>query len=135
MLALGAWNVVEDYRFFYALCYLWAVFHATSYATTYHIIGLLLFLPGIVGLFLFAFNKRFLSERFWRSFTAVYLGYVAVGLLLNAKTVIVAHGIGTYVIGVAISFVFQFPVVLSLWRLSFATIQSGARHFGETAAP
>ncbi len=124
------WKIIA---FFYALCYLWAVFHATSYAT-YHIIGLVLFFPGIVGLFLFAFNKRFLSERFWKSFTAVYLGYVAVGLLLGAKTVIVAHGIGTFVIGVAISFVFQFPVVLSLWRLSFATIQSSASHFGETAA-
>jgi hypothetical protein len=126
------WKIVA---FFYAFCYAWAVLHAESYATTYRTIGLVLFLPGTISVFLFAFNKRFLSEGFWKAFTVVYVAYVAAGLLLNAKTVIATHGIWTFVIGVAISFVFQFPVVLSLWRLSFATIQSGLRHSSEMAAP
>jgi hypothetical protein len=125
------WKIIA---FLYAFCYSWAVFDATYYETTFRMIGLVLFLPGIIGLFLFAFNKRFLSERFWKSFTVIYVGYAAVGLLLGAKTLIVAHGIWTYVISVAISVVFQFPVALSLWRLSFATTQSGPRQVGETAA-
>jgi hypothetical protein len=65
----------------------------------------------------------------------LYVGYAAVGSLLGAKTVIVAHGIWVYVIAVASGYVFQFPIVLSLWRLSFAPTQSGSRQFGETAAP
>jgi len=115
------WKIIA---FFYAFLYSWTVFHATNYET-YHIIGLVVGLPATVGLFLFAFNKRFLSERFWKSFTVIYIGYVAVGLLMGARTLIPQYdgGIRVYVIAVAISFVFQFPIVLSLWRLSFTSAQ------------
>jgi hypothetical protein len=127
------WKIIA---FFYAFCYSVAIFDATFYETAFRIIGFVLFLGGIISLFLFAFNKRFLSERFWKLFMVIYVGYAAVGLLLgDAKTVIVALGIWAYVIAVASSFVFQFPIVLSLWRLSFAPTQSGSRQFGEPAAP
>jgi hypothetical protein len=128
------WKIIA---IFYAFLYSWTVFQATSYVTTYRVIGTVIGLPAAVGLILFAFNKRLLSGRFWKSFTVIYIGYVAVGLLIGAKKLIFDQGIGIrdYAIAVAISFVFQFPIILSLWRLSFAPAQSGPRQFGRTAAP
>lgn len=117
------WKIVA---FFYALIYLWTVFDAKTYETMLTIVGLALGLVGTFGLFLFAFNKSFLSKRFWKSFTLVYIGYVAVGPLMGGRKVIVEHGIGVFVGAVAISVAFQFFLMLGLWRLSFSTTQSRA---------
>ncbi|MTV12947.1 MULTISPECIES: hypothetical protein [Bradyrhizobium] len=126
------WKIVAlVYAFF---CF-YAVFDATSYATTFRIIGLAFYLGGLIGLFVFAFKKRFLSERFWRSFMVLYVGYTAIGLLLGVGTVIAAHGVRTYLVAIAMSLAFQFPIMLSLWRLSFPTSQPGLPRFGEAAAP
>jgi hypothetical protein len=71
------WKIIA---FIYAFCFLWGVFDATYYETTLRIVGGLLFLAGIIGLFLFAFNKRILPQRIWKSFMIIYVAYSAVGL-------------------------------------------------------
>ena len=118
------WKIIA---FIYAFCFLWGVFDATYYETTLRIVGGLLFLVGIIGLFLFAFNKRILPQRIWKSFMIIYVAYSAVGLLSGAKALIVTHGVWTFMMIVAISVVFQFPVVRGLWWLSFAPTESGPR--------
>jgi len=119
--------------FVYAFCYSAAVFDPSFYGTPFRAVGFVLAVGGLIGLFVFAFKKRFLSHRFWRLFAVIYVGYALVGLLLGAETVIAGHGFWGLVGAVAGSFVFQFPIVLSLWRLSFATTQSGPQSFNEAA--
>ena len=54
--------------FLYAFCFSVAILDPTFYETAFSTIGLVLFLGGLIGLFLFGFKKCFLSERFWRFF-------------------------------------------------------------------
>lgn len=121
--------------FVYAFCYSAAAFDPSFYGTPFRAAGFALAIGGLIGLFVFAFKKRFLSRRFWMAFAVIYVGYALIGLLLGAKTVIAAHGFGGLVGAVVVSVVFQFPIVLSLWRLSVGAIPTGAQPFGETTAP
>jgi hypothetical protein len=123
------WKIIA---FIYAFFFLWGVFDASYYETAPRMVGGVLFFFGIIGLFLFAFNKRTLPQRMWKSFTIVYVAYAAFGLLSGAKALIVTHGVWTFLLIVAVSVVFQFPVVRGLWWLSFAPTESGSRHL---AAP
>jgi len=133
LLTLGLAMWLKIIAFVYAFCFSVGLFDTTFYETPFRAIGFVLGFGGFIGLFLFAFKRRFLSHRFWRCFTVIYVGYALVALLLGAETVIAAHGFWGFV-GVAVgSLVFQSPIVLSLWRLSFATIQPDPARFGETA--
>ena len=121
--------------FVYAFCYSAAVFDPSFYGTPFRAVGFALAIGGLIGLFVFAFKKRFLSQRFWRCFAVIYVGYALIGLLLGAGPVSAAHGVWGLVGAVAMSIVFQFPIVLSLWRLSIVTNPPGTEPVGATAAP
>ncbi|WP_076859823.1 hypothetical protein [Bradyrhizobium mercantei] len=126
------WKIIAlAYAFF---CF-YLFFDPTYYETTIRAVGLALYVGGLIGLFVFAFKKRMLSAQFWRLFTVVYVGYAAVGLLLGAQTIIAAHGVRTYLVAIAINLIFQFPIVLSLWRLSFPIMQVGPPPLREAATP
>ncbi|MGY8639026.1 hypothetical protein RAD15_41815 [Bradyrhizobium sp. 14AA] len=120
---------------FYAVCFSVSAFNPAFYETPFRAIGSGLAVVGLIGVFVVAFKRPFLSERFWRSFSLIYVGYVLSGLLLGARTLVVEHGFWGLVGAVASGAVFQFPILLSLWKLSFATPQSGPQRFDETAAP
>jgi hypothetical protein len=121
--------------FFYAFCFSVSLFDPTFYETPLRVVGLALGLGALTGLFAVAFKKPFLSEGFWRLFSVIYVGYQLVCLLLGgAQTVIASHGISGLIGALAIGVVFQFPIYLSLWRLSFATAHSGRRRLDEAPA-
>jgi len=122
--------------FFYAFCFSVSLFDPTFFETPLRVVGFALGLGGLTGLFVVAFKKTFLSKGFWRLFSVIYVGYQLVCLLLGgAQTVIASHGILGLIGGLAMSVVLQFPIFLSLWRLSFATAHSGRRRLDEAPAP
>jgi len=79
--------------FVYAFCYSAAVLDPSFYGTPFRAVGFLLAIGGLIGLFVVAFKKRFLSQRFWRCFAVVYVSYALIGLVLGGPTVIAAHGL------------------------------------------
>lgn len=121
---------------YYAFCFSASLFDPMFYETPLRVVGFALGLGGLTALFAVAFRKPFLSEGYWRLFSVIYVGYQLVGLLLGgAQTVIASHGISGLLGALAISVVFQFPIFLSLWRLSFAPAHSGRQHLDEAPAP
>lgn len=113
----------------YALLSLWAVFDASSYATTWGALGLVVTLPATIGLLLFAFNKKFLSGGFWKTFAVIYIAYSVVVQVIAIQRWVADHdqsgkSIWVYIIAFAVTFAFQFLVSLGLWRHSVTTTQS-----------
>ncbi|MBW7968822.1 hypothetical protein [Bradyrhizobium sp. BR 10289] len=121
---------------FYAVCFSISLFNPTFYETPLRIIGFALGLGGVAGLFVVAFKKHFLSRGFWRAFSAIYVGYQLFCVLSGgAQAVFAAHGILGVIGALASSIIFQFPIFLSLWRLSFATDKSGSQASNGIVAP
>lgn len=120
--------------FVYAFCCSAAVFDPHLYETPFRAVGFLLAIVGLIGLFVVAFRKRFLSQRFWRCFAVIYVGYALIGLMLGGPSLMAAHGLGALVGSVVMSFVFQFPIVLGLWRLSIGPAPIALQPFDEAAA-
>jgi hypothetical protein len=118
----------------YAFCYLAAIFDPSFYQTPFRAVGFVLSIGGLIGLLVFAFKKRFLSQRYWRLFAVTYVGYTLAAFLLGAQTVIASHGFWGLAGAAATSVVFQFPIVFALWRLSTGTAPTVAQPFNETVA-
>lgn len=116
---------------FYAICFSASLFDPTFYETPLRVVGFALGLGGLV-----AFKKHFLSQGFWRVFSVIYVGYQLLSVLLGgAQAVVASHGIMGLVGGFAMGVVFQFPILLSLWRLSFAANASGPQGSGGAVVP
>jgi hypothetical protein len=121
---------------FYAVCFSASLFDPAFYETPMRVVGFALGLGGLAGLFVVAFKKHFLSQGFWRVFAVIYVGFQLISVLLGGgQAVVASHGILGLAGALAMSVVFQSPIFLSLWRLSFSTNKSGSQASGGTVAP
>jgi hypothetical protein len=121
---------------FYAVCFSISLLDPTFYETPVRIVGFALGLGGVAGLFVVAFKRHFLSRGFWRVFSAIYVGYQLFCVISGgAQAVFAAHGILGVIGALATSIVFQSPIFLGLWRLSFPTDKSGSYASDAVVAP
>jgi hypothetical protein len=126
------WKVIA---LIYALGYFWAVLDATHDKTSFRMVTTAFLFPALVGLFLFAFDRRYLPKLFWKAYTVLFVTYWAFPLVLGAKMLIVANGILIYAIIVVACALFLVPVARSLWWLSFARTELNPPQLGGIAAP
>jgi hypothetical protein len=127
------WKVIA---FLYAAGYLWAVFDPAYAHTALRMITTAFVFPAVVGLFLFAFDKRFLPRLFWKVYAVISVAYWAIPFVLFGARILTNEGsILIEVILVAIYSLFVLPVVRSLWWLSFARTESAPPRLSEASAP
>jgi hypothetical protein len=100
-----------------------AIFDAKTYGTSMEMLGLAISVPATIGLSLFAFNKRFLLGRFWRTFAAIYILYSVIVLAISIQNLASQHAEGAksvwiYITAFAVEVALQFFTALALWRYS-----------------
>ena len=128
------WKLIA---FLYALGYLWAIFDpAHDKSSAFYLVTTAFLFPALVGLFLFAFSKRFLPKLFWKVYAIMFAAYWAFPLVfLGAEILIDARGVLVYVITIWACALFLLPIVRSLWWLSFARAEPGPPRLSEMVAP
>jgi hypothetical protein len=126
------WKVIA---FIYTLGYLWAIQDASHDETSFRMITTAFLFPALVGLFLFAFDRRFLPKLFWKVYTCLFAAYWSLPLILGAKALINTSGILIYAIIVVACAIFLVPIARSLWWLSFARTEPASTRSMEIAAP
>jgi len=117
---MWGWKI---FAIFSAIISIWAIFDAKSYDSSVQMLGLAISIPATIGLIFFAFNKSFLSARFWRTFAAIYIAYSVVILGISVQDLTAQHtesgkSIWIYVGAFAVIFALQFFTSLALWRYS-----------------
>jgi hypothetical protein len=102
----------------YGLWFVAAAFDPGFYDTPYHMVGSSLALGGLIALFDHAFKLHFLSPTIWRLFAVTYVADGLIHVVRGARSLIETHHFEVLAGAAAISFAFQFPMLLSLWQLS-----------------
>lgn len=126
------WKIIA---FIYALGYLWAAFDAAHSGTALTVITVAFLLPGLVSLFLFAFDRYVLPKLVWKAYAILFVLYWALPLILGSKIIIGESGLLVYLIIIAVCALVLLPVVRSLWGLSFARAELGSSRSSENATP
>ena len=123
------WKIIA---FLYASGYLWAIFDPAYDQTALRMITTAFLFPAVAGLFLFAFDKRFLPRLFWKAYAIMSVAYWAIPFVfLGAKILIDPSSVLVNIILIAACALFLLPVVRSLWWLSFARTERGPPRLSE----
>ncbi|MGJ5208118.1 hypothetical protein [Bradyrhizobium sp. HKCCYLR20261] len=109
----------------YGLWFVQAALDPGFYDTTAHTVSATLALGGLIALFDHAFRLHLLTAIIWRVFAVIYLADGLVHAVPTAKRLIETQRYDVLVGAAAMSFVFQFPMLYSLIRLSFRSALSG----------
>ncbi|MGJ5021534.1 hypothetical protein [Bradyrhizobium sp. SZCCHNS3002] len=108
----------------YGLWFVQAALDSGFYDTPAHMVSSTLALGGLLALFDHAFRMGLLSANIWRVVALVYVADGLVHVVPGAKGLIEAQRFEVLAGAAAISFVFQLPMLFSLWRLSFPSARS-----------
>src|SRR6187402_935468 len=114
----------------FALITLRGAVRTTGYEELHSVVSLALDTMATIGLFLFAFSKRFLSRRFWKFFTVIYIVYCVADWLAMIPKWLAEHQLGTFatVFVISCALALQLMTMLALWRYSTQadqTIEAG----------
>ena len=103
--------------YFWVFCVILAIgYIAIKLFDAIYIVDLIISLPSLVGLFLYAYKKRWLDVRFWRVYVPIYLFW---DIYMNFVILPKVEGKSLVGLESILVFVFLFPIWIALCLYAF----------------